>query len=83
MDHGLLHDLFPLQQNLVNHFGEIIIHLQTFLYYYKLSFVLDPGAGGQINYGSAYRNQSNSTAGREMPTYEKEHNRAAIRDLEN
>lgn len=49
MDYGILHTLFPLQQNLVNHVGEIVIHLQTFPTYYKLSLVLDPGgAEGQI-----------------------------------
>lgn len=80
MDYGILHILFPLQQNLVNHVGEIVIHLQTFPTYYKLSLVLDPG--GQRD-KSAYRNLSNSTAGRDMQTYVKDHNRTAVGDVGN
>lgn len=41
-----LQDIFPLQQNLPNHFGEIRIHLQTFSYYYKPFLVSDLGDRG-------------------------------------
>lgn len=46
MGYGILHGLFPLQQNLVNHFGEIIIHLQTSPCFYKLSLALELGYRG-------------------------------------
>lgn len=41
-----LQDVFPLQQNLPNHFGEFRIHLQTFSYYYKPFLVSDLGDRG-------------------------------------
>lgn len=43
MGYSGLQGVFPLQQNLISYFGEIVIHLQTFSYCYKLFLVLDPG----------------------------------------